>query len=721
MNTSALKTFAPAVRRQLMEAVTRKLDFVLAAKTPDYLKTYKTQVEALRKLSSEDRSGLVERVAYTWFNRLAALRYLDAKGWHPFRARVLTAATPEETQPELLKLMRAGAMPEELRRHTDPARLNDLLDCRIPSSDPQGEVYRHLVLAACRFYHALLPNLFERLDDETELLLPDDLLTEHSVAQGSRAEISDEDCSEVELLGWLYQFYISEKKDAVMARKSAVPSEDIPAVTQLFTPHWIVRYLVENSLGRLWLLNRPGSRLREKMPYYIEGEAETDFLKINRPEEIRLLDPAVGSGHMLTYAFDLLYAIYEEEGYAPSDIPALILTHNLHGLDICPRAAQLASLALVLKAREKSRRFFQPDRFVQPRILALQDVLFDEGDLREYVRALKLGELFNQPVMRLMRQFEQATTFGSLIQPCLGEADILSFRRAIEEKDLGSQLFLHETHGKVLRVLEQAEMLTQRYHVVVTIPPYMGGVNMNPGVKRYLTTTYSSGKGDISAAFMLRSVQFVLPNSSFAAITFQNWMFISSFEQLRLDLLSLASLSSLVHCGRGVWGADFGSCAFVFERTTNQSRRGHFRRLFVQPSKVQSNQQLETNYFNLKSFPVYATASQQFREIDGAPIAYWLSEGELSCFKNPALKNFASSGGRCKTHGDENFVRSLWEISSNAISQNGPWKFLAHGGDFRKWYGNKERVFAWTDNAKSAYASNGGLSNPKYWDRSGIC
>lgn len=266
MNTAKLKSFAPDVRRQLLEAVTRKLDFVLSAQTPDFLATYAHQAEALGKLAQLDRTGLIERVAYTWFNRLAALRYLDAKGWHPFRARVLMPATPEETQPELLKLARTHALPEELRRHTQPDRLNELLDGHLPSANPQGEVYRQLVLAACRFYNALLPDLFERLDDETELLLPDDLLTEHSVAHGFRTEITDADCAEVEILGWLYQFYISEKKDAVMARKSAVPTADIPAVTQLFTPHWIVRYLVENSLGRLWLLNHPESRLREQMP-----------------------------------------------------------------------------------------------------------------------------------------------------------------------------------------------------------------------------------------------------------------------------------------------------------------------------------------------------------------------------------------------------------------------------------------------------------------------
>ena len=274
MNTTSLKSFAPKVRLLLQEAITRKLDYVLTADTAD-LRARAAQVQSLRKQAERDRTGLLERVASTWFNRFAALRFLDAKGWHPFAARVLTPATPEETQPELLKLSRNGSLPAELASCTDPVRLNQLLDGLLPSADPQGEVYRHLVLAACHAYHKLLPHLFAKIDDETELLLPDDLLTEHSVVQGFRTEISDEDCATVEVLGWLYQFYISDKKDAVMARKSAVPTEDIPAVTQLFTPHWIVRYLVENSLGRLWLLNRPGSGLRQHMPYYIEGESES--------------------------------------------------------------------------------------------------------------------------------------------------------------------------------------------------------------------------------------------------------------------------------------------------------------------------------------------------------------------------------------------------------------------------------------------------------------
>lgn len=393
MNLSALKNFAPGVRRQLIEAVGRKLDFVLAGDTAD-LRAAAIQVSHLRSQSETDRTELVERVAYTWFNRLSALRFIDARGWHPFRCRVITPASAEETQPEVLKLVRSGALPVELAPFTDSRRLNDLLDGHMPSLDPQGEVYRHLILATCRFYHDLMPFLFEALDDETELLLPDDLLTEHSIAYGFRNDISEEDCSEVELLGWLYQFYISEKKDQVMVRKITVPTVDIPAVTQLFTPHWIVRYLVENSLGRIWLEKHPDSRLREHMAYYVDdhqGQAITEGLIFERPEEIRLLDPASGSGHMLTYSFDLLYRIYEEEGHAPSEIPGLILSHNLYGLDICPRAVQLAQFALVCKAREKSRSAFRNP--IQPQVMCLQDVIITPDEMAAYLSLPGMDEL----------------------------------------------------------------------------------------------------------------------------------------------------------------------------------------------------------------------------------------------------------------------------------------------------------------------------------------
>ena len=709
MNTAALKTFAPAVRRQLMEAVTRKLDFVLSAKTPDFLTTYAPQVAALRKLEQVDRTGLIERVAYTWFNRLAALRFMDARGWHPFRCRVLTPGSPAETQPELLKLMRTGALPEELHKHTNPQRLNDLLDGKIPSPDAQGEVYRCLVLAACHFYHALLPDIFEKLDDETELLLPDDLLTEHSIVHGFRTEISDEDCGEVELLGWLYQFYISEKKADVMARKSAVPTEDIPAVTQLFTPHWIVRYLVENSMGRLWLLNHPGSKLRDHMPYYIEGETETEFLRISKPEEIRLLDPASGSGHMLTYAFDLLVLIYEEEGYAPNEIPGLILRHNLCGLEICPRAAQLAELALVFKAREKSRRFFQPEYLVRPNIIELREVRFDEGELSAYFKALGAQpSAINPQLAKLLYQFEEAKNFGSLIQPCLTESEMQSVRSAITHlPSTDRDLMVGAIHVKVLRVLEQAEALTQRYHVVVANPPYMGSKPMNTVLQRFVELQFEAGKADLYGAFMLRNAQLALDYGHVGMITIPNWMFLVAFEELRKWLISKLTLESLVHNGRGVWGPDFGSCAFVYKQHPAVNVRGSYKRLFEKQGEVNSNDELIRRFLDNETFPVIRANQAEYAKIPGVPIAYWVSSSTRRAFEvNPPLEQFAQTRKGMVTADNETYVRLWFELCEEnigfncsdrkaALDSGRKWFPYLKGGGFRKWYGNSSTVVDW--------------------------
>jgi len=721
VNTAALKSFAPAMRRQLIEAVGRKLDLLLTSQTPDTLSTYASQIAELSKRAAENREQLLEQVAYSWFNRLAALRYLDAKGWHPFGCKVLMPAGEGETQPELLKLMRSGSLPLELREHTNESRLNGLLDGQIPTAhagaDPQGEVYRELILAVCRSYHQLLPNLFEGLDDASELLLPDDLLSDGSIAGGFRSQISDSDCQDVEFLGWLYQFYIAEKKDEVMARKKAVPTEDIPAVTQLFTPHWIVRYLVENSLGRLWLLNRPESKLREQMPYYIEGESETDFLRITKPEDIKLLDPACGSGHMLTYAFDLLSHIYTEEGYAAAEIPGLILQHNLYGLDICPRAAQLAGLALVLKAREQSRRFFQPGQLVQPQIIELQDVRFEEGELNDYIEALDLGELFDPNLFKLLRQFEEAKTFGSLIQPCLDERAIANVRRAIEAKDLGGQFFLRETHFKFMRVLEQAEALTQRYQAVVANPPYMGAAAMNPKLKSFIEKTLAAGKADSYSAFIQRNLSLVPRNGYIAMITIPNWMFLKTFEELRDILLKTASISSLVHCGRGVWGSDFGSCAFVIQSDTTLNRVGSFKRLFKRSGEVQSNEELEANFLNKTEFPDFSARNADFRRIHGYPIAYWASEKQRHAFASmPALSTMAEAVCGMTTGNNATFVRQWFEVSlgkfglssswSNELERNRfKWFPYNKGGDFRKWFGNNSEVVNWEEDGRDILKS----------------
>ena len=717
MNLSALKTFAPEVRRQLLEAVGRKLDYVLSADTAD-LRAASAQVEMLRDQAATDRSALIERVTYTWFNRLAALRFIDARGWHPFRARVITAVNAEETQPELLRLTRAGNLPTELLPFTDPERLNNLLDGHLPSSDPQGEVYRDLLLAACRFYHDLMPFLFEALDDETELLLPDDLLTDHSIAHGFRTEISDEDCSEVELLGWLYQFYISEKKDQVMARKSAVPSEDIPAVTQLFTPHWIVRYLVENSLGRLWLLNRPGSRLRDHMPYYIESgtdssseaSAKEDFLRITKPEEIRMCDPAVGSGHMLTYSFDLLTLIYEEEGYAPSEIPALILRHNLYGLDICPRAAQLAELALVLKARGKSRRFFQPENIVQPNIIELRDVRFTENELRDYSKALGLDDLFNPTLLKLLHQFEEAKNVGSLIQPCLDERSIVDVRHSFEVLNLIDKHYLRETQHKILHLFDQARALTQRYHVVVANPPYMGNKAQSKPLKQHLEQSFPSGKSDLFAAFVLRNLKLALPNGHLGFMTPFTWMFITTYSELRKEILTNVWLQSLI---QPEYHSFFDSafvpiCSFVI-----RSMQSFAPSVFIDLSEhygsdSQSIKALEAIQ-DTKCPWRHKVPSSVFLTIPGSPIAFNLSPKLLNTFGDfPSLGELVPVKEGLNTGDNERFLRLWHEVSHGQICLHRPpdtdyrsesflvrWFPCNKGGPFRRWYGNNEYVIDW--------------------------
>jgi hypothetical protein len=714
MDTSKLKSFAPAVRKKLHEAIGRKLDFVLAAQTPDLRTTYEKQVASLREKSQKNRKALIEEAAYTWFNRLTALRYLDAQGWHPFNAKILMPGAPGETQPEILKMVNAGSMPEELKSPANHRRIMDLLNRNIPSQNPEQEAYRHLVLGACRFYHATLPSIFAKVDDETELLLPDDLLGDLSIATGFRTEIQDADCEDVEVIGWLYQFYISEEKDTVMARKSAVPTEDIPAVTQLFTPHWIVRYLVENSLGRLWLLNRPKSGLKAHMPYYIEGEAEEDFLKIAKPEEIKLVDPAVGSGHMLTYAFDLLHLIYEEEGYPASDIPGLILKHNLHGIEICPRAAQLAELALAFKARKKARRFFQTGVFVRPQITELQEIRFNGDELREYIKELKLGALFDQGVIKLLHQFEQAKNFGSLIQPCLDERSIGDIHSAIVAKDLGGQLFLRETHQKVMRVLEQAEALTQRHHVVVANPPYLGNGAMNPELLSYAKKCFAESKTDLGVIFVDRALSLAIKSGWVAMITQHTWLFLGSYTDFRKRLIDATHINTALHLGPRAFpeitGEVVQSAAFTIQTCSSKSP-SHFVRLIDLPTTQEKAQNIRNPN------RIFVVNQRNFTELPGNIFGYWLSKNAVRIFsKEKSIESFGQARRGLQTGCTPRFIRFWYEPSAVKIllkslprqaclNADEQWFLLNNGGDYRKWYGNVDFVVNWKSNGRDIKAT----------------
>jgi hypothetical protein len=711
VNTATLKTFAPAMRRQLIEAVGRQLDLLLLSQTPDALTTYAKQIAELRQQEQSNRKDLLERVAYSWFNRLAALRYLDARGWHPFGCKVLMPETEGETQPELLKLMRSGSLPAELSEHTKESRLHGLLDGQIPTAiagaDPQGEVYRELVLATCRYYHQLLPNLFEALDDASELLLPDDLLTDGSIAAGFRSAISDEDCQDVEILGWLYQFYISEKKDEVMARKKAVPSEDIPAVTQLFTPHWIVRYLVENSLGRLWLRSRPNSGLKQHMPYYVddpEGQTPTDSLTVASPEEIKLLDPACGSGHMLTYAFDLLVKIWEEDGHPPSEIPDKILTHNLYGLEICPRAAQLAQFALVCKAREQSRTAFR--RPVQPQVMCLQNVVISPEEMQAWMRAT--GVQLSQEELTQIHQFRDNTeTFGSLIQPVLDGEKLAALAARIGEQAPAGDLLVQNTHRKLRLVLAQAEMLSQRYQVVVANPPYMGLQSLGTTLKIFMKEDFSDFKSDLFAAFVARILDLVEQTGFVALMTPFTWMFIKTYESLRRKLIVENSIRSLI---RPEYHAFFDSafvpvCAFTVFRGKNDDKAtfidlGEFYGKDIQGPKALEAIQADTCDWK------YCVSPAAFKKIPGMPIAYSVSETVFGLFEScESLGDKVEARQGLITANNERFMRRWWEPSTicfelpgstaKSLESTKRWFPYNKGGDFRKWFGNGEFVVNW--------------------------
>lgn len=388
MDTGALKTFAIRTRKDLIAQVTRRLDGVLPADSDARREAPAAMAELDREIARTSRAAVIDRVAYTWFNRFTALRYMDACGY--LTPRVVSPADGE-TRPEILSQAVQGILPDHLRKDV-AAQVRDLLEGRAPSREPQVEAYRRLVVASCNALHGLMPFLFERIADYTELLMPNELLAETGWIAELRAVMTPEACEDVEIIGWLYQFYISEKKQDVfdaLKKNVKITAANIPAATQLFTPHWIVRYLVENSLGRLWLLNNPESQLAAKMEYYIAPEElETDFLRIGSPEEIRICDPACGSGHMLTYAFDLLYEIYLERGYTPRDIPGLILTHNLTGVEIDDRAGGLAAFALMMKAANRlgKRRFLQMEE--RPDVVVLEEITLRLSDFNSLLTTL---------------------------------------------------------------------------------------------------------------------------------------------------------------------------------------------------------------------------------------------------------------------------------------------------------------------------------------------
>jgi type II restriction/modification system DNA methylase subunit YeeA len=533
--------------------------------------------------------------------------------------------------------------------------------------------------------------------------------------------------------------YISEKKDEVFAglkKNKKISPENIPAATQLFTPHWIVRYLVENSLGRLWMLNRPSSGLAKRMDYYIPPEADEEYCRISSPEEIRICDPACGSGHMLTYAFDLLHAIYEEEGYDGADIPGLILARNLYGIEIDERAGALAAFALTMKAAARRKRFLR--RGLQPNICVLEPVAFQKQELDDYVDAVG-PDLFTLPLRETLCQFAEADNFGSLIRPAL--TDVAGVRQAIDSKDFGENLFLRDAHIRVQAALRMADYLSPNYHVVVANPPYMGAKGMNGRLNEWVSRNYPNSRYDLFSCFISRSIELTRKHGYAAVVSIQNWMFASSFKEMRSELLRANRISGLIQIGYNSF-PELNSKVVQASATVFHAGSTIGAGAFFNLNDAPQSADKRAIFLSQRSSGLgYHVSSAKFVQLPGEPIAYWLSEKMVAAFHKgrPISESIGLKAG-LSTGDNTEFQRKWFEVSNSktairrqsngtdlTYSSDYKWYPCHSGGEFRKWYGNHEVVINWENDgfAIKHFGSESGkirsaVRNEEFYFRDGI-
>lgn len=731
MNTSKLQAFATDARRQLMNAVGARLDAALTPNSnaqvddPRAFAFLKREIEQAGD-GEQGRKHVVECYAYRWFNRIIAFRYMDVHGFTGTPVVSPADLTSTNGLPEVLAAAKRGEYDDNTvfsLRVNDKAkeRIEGLLSGSIMADDPQGLAYGLLLQSECRYWNHNLPFMFESIGKEAgrvdELLMPADLLAEGSVLRNAVEAMTPEDCGvddpsgNVEIIGWLYQYYISERKDEVMdgfKKHHKAGANEIPAATQLFTPDWIVRDLVQNTVGRLWVQSHPDCQLSKNWEYYIQPSEDDsagteDILRIQTPEDLTVCDPACGSGHMLTYAFDLLYEIYEDEGYAPSDIPGLILKHNLYGMEIDERAASLAAFALTMKARSRSRRFFRKQ--VEPNIQRIAPIAFTEGEVAE------LNDLYQVNLdSAVWNTYAKADVYGSLIQPSQELADLAASMP--EDEDSVSTLFDPLLRGRAEEVFTQTKYLACKYAAVVANPPYMGAKNMSGELKQFVQDRYEDGKADLFAAFIMRNRQFLRHSAMLGMITMQSWMFLSSFEDLRRNLLASSSMETMTHLGTGAFdsigGEVVSTTAFTLRNSPSSEKGIYIRLVDVSGDSNQADACAEA--INSDVDYCFKVGQHEFAQIPGSPIVYWLSKSMLDSFaKNKALKEIAAPRQGLATADNNRFLRDWHEIDyanfcvnaasmQTALSSGCKWFPTQKGGNFRRWYGNHEFVVNWANN-----------------------
>lgn len=719
-----------------------------------YPKVYEAAYNKLLEVKKEKGfEELIEEVAYTWFNRFIALRFMEVNDYLPSHIRVLSSEIKGKVDPDILD-------------HYEEADLDINFEeiYKLINVDKNSELaYRKLLIAQCNKLSSLMPFLFEKINDYTEMLLPDNLLIPESIISKLVGTISEEDFKEeVEIIGWIYQYYISEKKDKVFAdlkKNIKISKENIPAATQLFTPKWIVKYMVENSLGRLWLEGHPNEELQKEWKYYLEeAEQEPEVLeelqKIKNehakltPEDIKVLDPCMGSGHILVYAFDVLYEIYKTAGYSSREIPKLILKNNLYGLDIDDRAAQLASFALVMKARQYNKKIFKQieEEEIELNLCSIQESNGIEEEAIDYFCTLRKGtenEELRTSMEYLCEVFTDAKEYGSLLE--IKKINFEVLKRRVYELECENDLIFADYKKTILErlpvLIKQAEIISGKYEACVTNPPYIANKGMNNKLKKYLEENHKSYKSDLFSVYISRNMEYTKDNCNLGFMTPMVWMFLSSYEELRNSLTLKNSITSLIQLEYSAFEeATVPICIF----TLNKSKilnNGTYIKLseFKGGMNIQDNKYLEAVANRECNFKFHSD-SRNFSAIPGNLIAFWISENTMNIFKNNVtLGEIAQTRQGMATSNNDRFLRLWYEIEINkagfgirdsqkAINCNKKWFPYNKGGAFRKWYGNNEYLVNWEcdgkeikDYAAQLYKSyTRTIKNIAYYFRKGI-
>lgn len=751
MDKNAIKKYAVWARKELLSRVAQKAQQYGITETEmvdagaDSVNGKVLSAEEMQQrraliaqINEKGYQQVMEEVAYTWFNRFSALRFMEVNGYLPSHVRVFTDEN-NAFKPQIL----AEAL------HLELDKLDKDKVYALKETEQTEELYKYLLIVQCNALNSILPGMFQTIADYTELLLPDNLLREGSVIEQMISQIPEDNWQDaVQIIGWLYQYYNSEKKDEVFAalkKNVKITKENIPAATQLFTPDWIVRYMVENSLGRLWVEGHPdaktqllptpeeqaaytaGSRDPEdtKWHYYLEEaqqepQVQAQLSEISKqyadltPEQIKVIDPCCGSGHILAYLFDVLMQIYENYGYTPRDAVTSILQNNLYGLDIDDRAAQLAYFAVMMKARRYDRRFFS--HTTQPHVYAIEESNRIEKPDVEYFCNGKLE--LKDAMHTILTQLYDAKEYGSILTIPPQDWDALYAR--FDEVADESSFHRESIRKKLLPLVRVAQTLAQKYDVVVTNPPYMGASNMNSDLSEYVKKYYPDSKSDLFAVFIEVCSRMAKQNGYQAMITQHAWMFLSSFEKLR-EKMMLTETVSMAHLGarafEEIGGEVVQTTSFVRVRTHIDNYKGVYCRL-IEPTTQQDKEDMFLAGENR-----YTTHQDNFAKIPGSPVAYWVSNNFLKAFDNEKIGKYTISDGQTKTGNNDKYLRLLWEVPVSEIGKGKHWVLHAKGGAFRRWYGNIDTLIDWSDSAREHYRTDHvARIAPEYiWFRKGIC